>query len=53
MRLVSDHVVYPYCSIDTAAALKKLRFILFDRSEFHMTDSLEIAVHAFASRVLI
>ena len=32
-------------------AWKKLHFILSVRSDFHMTDSLLIAVHAFASRV--
>ena len=32
---------------------KKLRFILSVRSDFHMTDSLSIAVHDFASRVLM
>ena len=53
IRLVSVHVVHPYSSIDTIAACKNLRFILSDRSDFHMTDSLSIAVHAFASRVLI
>ena len=45
------HVVHPYSSIDTTAAWKKLRFILSVRSDFHMTDSLSIAVHAFVSRV--
>ena len=44
--LVSIHVVHPYSSIDTTAAWKKLRFILSVRSDFHMTDSLSIAVHA-------
>ncbi len=48
MRLVSVHVVHPYSSI---AAWKKLRFILLVRSDFHMTDSLLVAVHAFASHV--
>ena len=38
-------------SIDTIAAWKKLCFILSFRSEFHMTDRLLIAVHAFVSRV--
>ena len=42
---------HPYSSIDTAA-WKKL-FILSDRSDFHMTNSLLIAVHAFASRILM
>ena len=52
IRLVSAHVVNPYSSIDTAAAWKKLRIILSVRSNFHMTDSLWIAVYAFASRCL-
>ena len=49
--LVTEHVVYPYSSIDTIATWKKLRFILSVRSDFHMTVSLSIAVIAFASRV--
>ena len=49
--LVSVHVVHPYSSIDTIAAWKKLRFILSVNSDFHMTDSLLIAAHAFVSRV--
>ena len=44
-------VVHPYSSIDTTAVRKKLRFILSVRSDFHMIDSLLIAVHAFVSRV--
>ena len=35
------------------AAWKTLRFILSVISDFHMTDSLSIAVHAFASRLLM
>ena len=50
-RFVSVHVVHPYGSIDTTAAWKKLRFILSVRSDFHIIDSLLIAVHAFVSRV--
>ena len=50
-RLVSVQVVHPYSSIDTTAAWKKLRFILSVRSDFHMIESLSIAVHAFVSRV--
>ena len=49
IRLVSVHEVHPYSSIDTAAGWKKLRFILSVRSDFHMTDSLSVAVHPFAS----
>ncbi len=43
--------MHPYSSIDTTAAWKKLRFILSVMSDFHMIDSLSIAVHAFVSRV--
>ena len=45
-RFVSIQGVHPYSSIDTPAAWKKLRFILSVRSDFHMTESLSIAVHA-------
>ena len=50
-RLISVQVVHAYGSIDTTAAWKKLRFILSVRSDFHMIESLSIAVHAFVSRV--
>ena len=50
---VSVHGVHPYSNIDTTAAWKIMGFILSDRSDFHMTDTLLIAVQAFASRVLI
>ena len=46
IRLVSVDIVHPYSSIDTTATWKKQRFILSVRSDFHMTDSLSIAVHA-------
>ena len=49
-NLVNIHVVHPYC--DTTA-LKKLHFILSDKSDFHMMDNLSIAVHAFASHTLM
>ena len=52
-RLVSVHVVYPYSSIDTTASWKKMRLILSGRPDFHMTDCLLKAVHAFVSRVLM
>ena len=51
--LVSIHVVHPYSRIDMAAAWKKLRFILSDRSDFHMIDNLSIAVHDFTSHILM
>ena len=53
MFLVSIHVVHSYSSINMTAAWKKLCFVLSVRSDFHMTDSLSIAVHAFASCVLM
>ena len=53
IHLVSIQVVHPYSSMVTTAAWKKLRFILSDKSDFLMTDSLLIAVHAFVSPVLI
>ena len=46
-----SYVVHPYSSIDTIIAWKKLRFILSVRSDFHLTDSLSIAVYAFLSHV--
>ena len=52
-RFVSVQIVHLYSSIDTTAAWKILRFILSVRSDFHMIDSLSIAVHAFLSRVLM
>ena len=51
--LVRFHVAHLYSSIDTTTAWKKIRFISSVRSDFHMIDSLSIAVHAFASRVLM
>ena len=50
-RFVSVNVVHPYHSIDTTTAWRKLCFILSVRSDFHMTDGLSIAVHAFVIRV--
>ena len=41
--------MHPYSSIDSTAAWKKLRFILSVRSDFHIIDSLLIAVHAFVN----
>ena len=53
IRLVSVHVVHPYTSTDTTVTWKKLCFILSVRSDFHMTNSLWLSVHAFASRLLL
>ena len=49
--LVSVQVVHPYCRINETTAWKKSSFILSDRCDFHMTDSLRIAAHTFDSRV--
>ena len=35
------------------AASRKLRFLLSDRSDFHMIHNISIAVHAFASSILM
>ena len=50
--LVSVHVVYPYSTIDMTAAWKKNCTLCYS-SDFHMTINLSIAVHAFASRILM
>ena len=54
--LVSIHVVHPFGMVfgmDTTATWKKLHLILLDGFDFHMTDSLLIAVHAFTNRILM
>ena len=53
IHLVRVHVVHPCSNMDMTAAWKKMRFILSSRSDFHMTDNLSIADHAFASCVLM
>ena len=53
IALLSVHVVHPHSSIETTAAWKKLPFIFSVRSDFQMTDSILIAVHAFASCVMM
>ena len=50
---VGVHVVHPYSRIGTIIAWKKFNFILSDRSDFHMIDSLSTAVRAFARRLLM
>ena len=52
MVFVNVYVVHSYSSTDTTAAWKKFSLILSDTSEFHMIDSLLIAVHDFAWRIL-
>ena len=50
---LSVHVEDPYSRIETTPALKKVRFILSKRFDFHIIDNLSIAVHASASRILM
>ena len=52
-RFISILVVHPYIRMAMTVAQKKMRFISSDKSDFHMTDSLSVAVHAFASYVLM
>ena len=49
---VSIHVVHPYNRMDTAIAWKKSCFILLDRLDFYMIDSLSIVFHGFAKHML-
>ena len=53
IRFVSVDMVHPYSSMDTTAAWKKLCFILSEWFDFHMTNSIYIAEHAFASNELM
>ena len=53
LHFITIYVVHPYFRIDSTAVWKKLRFILSDKSDFHIIDKLLIAVHAFASRILM
>ena len=53
IRLDSIPVVYPNSGINTTATPKKMRFILLDKSDFCMIDNISIAVHMFASRILL
>ena len=46
-RFVRVHVAHPYSSIDATAAWKKLCFILSVRSDFHIIDSLLIAIYIY------
>ena len=45
-------MVHSYGSMDMTTAWKNC-FILSDRSDVYMTDNLLIAVHAFASNVMM
>ena len=44
---------HPHGYMDMTAAWRKLHFILSNRSYFHMTESLSIAIHTFVSHVLM
>ena len=52
MRFVSVSMVHPWGSIDITTAWKKSRFILSNRSDFHMIDGILIAVHFFVRYIL-
>ena len=52
MHFATIQVVSPYSSTDIVTAWKKFRFILSERSDFHMIDNLGIAVHSFAMHML-
>ena len=41
------YVVNPYIFIATFTVWKKSRFILLERSDFHMIDKQSIAIHVF------
>ena len=45
--------IYIYIYMDTTAAWKKMRFILLDKSDQQMTDSLSTDVQASVSHVLM
>ena len=49
-RLLGVHVMHPYSSMDTTAAWNKLCFVL---SDLYMNDSISVAFHAFAIRILM
>ena len=53
MRLVRVQVVQTYSSTDMTTVWKNCRFSLSVRSDFHITDNLFVADHAFLIRVLI
>ena len=53
IRLVSAHMGLPCRRIDVAADWKILCFILSDKFEFQMIDNLSIALHDFASHILM
>ena len=44
--------MYPYSISDTSTTWKKSRFVLSERSDFHLIENLSRAVHAFAIRML-
>ena len=46
-------MVHPYSRIDTITTSKKLHFISSNKFDFHKIDNQSIAVHAFASRILM
>ena len=52
-RFVSVYVEDHYKTIDITIAWKKFRFILSVKSDFYMMESLSIAIHDLARRILL
>ena len=52
MHFVSVHVMHPNSSVDTATVWKKYRFILSNRSDFHMINNQLILFNVFAKHIL-
>ena len=52
IRFVSINVLHLCNSTDTSSACEKSCFILLDKSDFHMVDSLSIAILAFVRCIL-
>ena len=52
-RPIKVGMVHPFSRIVTTGAWKKLRFILSNRSDFYMIDSISIAIHVFARHILL
>ena len=53
IRLISAQVVHPFNSYGYACCLEKMRSILSDKSDFHITEILSIAIHTFTSSSVI
>ena len=52
LHFFSVHMVHPYISINTTAAWKKSSFILSNRSDYYIINSISIVVYVFARHIL-